>query len=49
MLSARATFSDTYNAYLKDNFFDDEIEEMHTQDITDDEAESERSYQEGDI
>ncbi|MDI7717724.1 type VI secretion system Vgr family protein [Acinetobacter baumannii] len=79
VLSARATFSDTYNAYLKDNFFDDEIEEMqnnseiihdyyddyileneitpetkpykemHTQDLTDDEAESERSYQEGDI
>ncbi|MDK2172516.1 type VI secretion system tip protein VgrG [Acinetobacter baumannii] len=79
VLSARATFSDTYNAYLKDNFFDDEIEEMqnnseiihdyyddyileneitpetkpykemHSQDLTDDEAESERSYQEGDI
>ncbi|MDC5259421.1 type VI secretion system tip protein VgrG [Acinetobacter baumannii] len=79
VLSARATFSDTYNAYLKDNFFDDEIEEMqnsseiihdyyddyileneitpetkpykemHSQDLTGDEAESERSYQEGDI
>ncbi|WP_182004063.1 DUF2345 domain-containing protein [Acinetobacter lactucae] len=79
VLFARATFSDTYNAYLKDNFFDDEIEEMqnnseiihdyyddyileneitpetkpykemHSKDLTDEEAESERSYQEGDI
>ncbi|NUE93868.1 DUF2345 domain-containing protein [Acinetobacter seifertii] len=79
VVSARATFSDTYNAYLKDNFFDDEIQEMqnnseiihdyyddyileneitpetksykemHAKDLTDDEAESERNYQEGDI
>ncbi|WP_151956240.1 type VI secretion system Vgr family protein [Acinetobacter guillouiae] len=77
--TARASFTDSYQSFLTDNFFDDEIEEMqngsdvthdhyddyilenefnpetksytdtHSKELTGDEAETERNFQEGDI
>ena len=77
--SARTSFIESYHSYLKDNFFDDEIEEIqnggevvhdyyddytldnevnpetksytdtHSKDLTDDEVETARNFQEGDI
>ncbi|KAF1026931.1 MAG: Actin cross-linking toxin VgrG1 [Acinetobacter bereziniae] len=77
--TVRASFADSYQSFLTDNFFDDEIEEMqnggdithdhyddyilenefnpetksytetHSQELTDDEDETERNFQEDDI